>query len=66
MSPPSQLLREQLGPGELDAACCVCRVWAAQLAKDVVLCKLCLPPSYEELLSKLERLDDRFRSLHSW
>lgn len=44
----------------------MCRVWAAQLAKDVVLCKLCLPASYEELLAKLERLDDRFRSLHDW
>jgi len=44
------VLREQLGPGELDAAARVCKAWAAQLADGVVHTDMALPASYERLL----------------
>lgn len=61
-----QVLREQLGPGELDAAARVCRTWAEQLAQDVVHCEMCLPGCYELLLCQLEQLAKRFKMVHSW
>jgi hypothetical protein len=61
-----QVLREQLGPGELDAAALVCKAWAAQLADDVVHTEMALPASYERLLCQLEQLDKRFKNVHSW
>lgn len=62
----AQVLREQLGPGELDAAARVCKAWAAQLAHDVVHCEMCMPASHEQLLCQLEQLGRRFRNVHSW
>jgi len=61
-----QVLREQLGPGELDAAARVCRTWASQLAHDVVHCEMCLPGCYELLLCQLEQLAKRFKNVHDW
>jgi hypothetical protein len=61
-----QVLREQLGPGELDAAARVCKAWAAQLAHDVVHCEMCMPASHEQLLCQLEQLGRRFRNVGSW
>lgn len=60
------MLREQLGPGELDAAARVCKAWSAQLAHDVVHCEMCLPISHEELLCQLEQMCKRFKKVHSW
>lgn len=66
LQPFLQVLREQLGPGELDAAARVCKAWASQLAHDVVHCEVCLPASYEQLLCQLEQLSKRFKNVHSW
>eukprot|EP00775_Hariotina_reticulata_P003481 gene3481-3751_t len=64
--PLIKVLREQLGPGELDAAARVCKAWAAQLADDVVHSEMALPGSYERLLCQLEQLNKRFKNVHSW
>ena len=61
-----QVLREQLGPGELDAAARVCKAWSVQLAHDVVHVEMCMPGSYEQLLCQLEQLGSRFKKVHSW
>lgn len=61
-----QVLREQLGPGEYDAAARVCKAWSAQLAHDVIHMELAMPSYYEQLLCQLEQLGRRFKNLHSW
>jgi hypothetical protein len=60
------VLCEQLGPGELVAATRVCATWRRQLAADAVAAWLCVPPSYDTLLSHLEQVAARFKNIHAW